>query len=94
MINLPFLRIIRARFRPPLLTCESVELSGLSFANLPFASSQDDRIVLDSRSGRGEFALAVSQRDGIVATCRDTPVATLVEMFFGAGKIESPKVFS
>jgi len=90
----PLLLFRRAGFRPAFLARELIQLSGVSFADLAFASSQDDRIVLESWPGGCELARPFFERDGILASRPNTEVTAPIEMLQSAGEIESPKVLT
>ena len=61
---------------------------------LAFASPENDGVVFEGGSNGREFARAFLKRDGIVAAGGNTQIATPIEVFLSAGKIESSKVFA
>src|SRR5262245_20393384 len=74
---------------------ERVQRRGLTLADPPFASSQDDRIVVDRR-GRACVGVCAhaSQSAPVPAGCVKSEVATATERYGGAGKIESPQILA
>ncbi len=83
-----------ARIRPALMASERVQCRRLPFADLAFASPQDDRIVIESRRRAANRPAPAGQRAEIPAGRRKSELAPAAERFRGARGIEPAKIFA